>query len=337
MIERRSTEMPPVQERLRLSPLAMGERHNLLIHLADDGLGFPLHVPIIVVRGRHEGPTFGLLAGLHGNELNGIWTVHALMDQLNPESLHGSVVAVVVANAPGLVRRQRQFSDGHDLNRVFPGRDPGSPSQIWAHRLRKRIVRKFDYLLDLHTAGAGRLNCVYARVDLEDAASSAMARALAPQLIVHKPPGDRSLRAWASSHGIPAVTLEIGDPQRRQGELVTLTVHGARQALHWAGILPGAPEQHAYASERECRRSRWIFTRRGGLLDVFPEVGTRVRKGEHVGELRDVFGRMIETYEAPDDAWVVGKTADPIAPSGGRVIHLAYQGVDPDEPVQTGP
>jgi uncharacterized protein len=318
-----STE-PAVVSRLELDQLERGRRHDLLLHLADDGLGFPLHVPIIVARGRTSGPVFGLLAGLHGNELNGIWVIHELMASLDPEKVRGTVVAAVVANAPGIIRRQRTFSDGQDLNRVFPGRAEGNPSQVWAYRLRTRIVRKFDYLLDLHTAGRGRLNCVYVRVDLDDRKSRTLARVLRPQLVVHKPPGDRSLRGWASSHGIPAVTLEIGDPQRRQEDLTSMTVRGARRALRWAKMLPGrvsVPRKH----DVECRRSRWIYTTAGGLLDVFPEVGSRVAEGQLLGWVHDVFGRLVEEYVAPADGWVVGKTADPVAQTGARVVHLGFE------------
>lgn len=312
-----------IVDALELDTLAAGERHDLLLHLADDGLGYPIHVPIIVARGAEDGPTVGLVAGLHGNELNGIWVIHELMESLDSTKLRGSVVAVVVANVPGLLRRQRAFSDGHDLNRAFPGRARGSPASMWAHRLRTRIVQQFEWLLDLHTAGAGRLNCVYARVDLDDPNSTAMARLLRPQLVVHKPATDGSLRGWASSHGIPAVTLEIGDPQRRQGDLTSSTVQGSRRVLRWLGVLSGKhPSVRSKAAE--CRRSRWIFAERGGLLHVLPDVGERVSKGDVVGHLHDVFGHEIERYTAPADAWVVGKSADPVSTTGGRVIHLAY-------------
>lgn len=313
---------PIATDVLDVLSLEAGARHDVLLHLADDGLGFPLHVPLIVARGSRPGPVFGLIAGLHGNELNGIWVIHELMQSLSPRRLQGTVVAVVVANAPGLVRRQRAFSDGHDLNRTFPGRSRGAPSEVWAHRIRSQLVSGFNVLVDLHTAGAGRRNCVYARVDLDDPRSRTLARVLRPELIVHKPPSDRSLRGWASAHGIPAVTLEIGDPQRRQNDLSSYTARGVRRALRWAKLLAGhAPEARPLPTE--FRRSRWLYTTRGGLLDVSVPVGKKVKAGQPLGRLLDVFGNQIETYRAPSEAWVVGTTADPVAQTGTRVVHLA--------------
>ena len=310
---------------LALESLEPGRRHDLRLHLADDGLGFPVHVPVIVARGSKPGPVFGIVAALHGNELNGIWVIHALMGKLEPQRVRGSVVAVVVANPPGLVRRQRGYSDGYDLNRVFPGSARGKPSSVWAHRLRKQVVSRFDRLVDLHTAGAGRVNSVYARVDLDDAESSEMARLLHPQLIVHKPATDGSLRGWASSHGIPAVTLEIGDPQRRQGDFVTESVRGLRRVLRATGVLPGSPSAPQQPTVTECRKSKWTYATRGGLLHVLPDVGTRVEEGNVLGRLYDAFGNEVERYVCPKDAWVVGKTADPICQTGGRIVHLAFE------------
>jgi len=310
---------------LTLDTLEPGRRHDLLLHLADDGLGFPVHVPVIVARGPKPGPVFGIVAALHGNELNGIWVIHALMNKLEPQRVRGTVVAVVVANPPGLVRRQRGYSDGYDLNRGFPGIARGKPSTVWAYRLRKRIVRQFDRLVDLHTAGAGRVNSVYARVDLDDAESSEMARLLHPQLIVHKPATDGSLRGWASSHGIPAVTLEIGDPQRRQGDFVTESVRGLRRVLRATGVLSGSSSPSTRPIPAECRKSKWTYATRGGLLHVLPSVGTQVAEGDVLGVLYDAFGNEIERYVCPKDAWVVGKTADPICQTGGRVVHLAFE------------
>ena len=43
-----------------------------MLELVHDGLGLPIHLPILCARGQRPGPTMGLTAALHGNELNGI-------------------------------------------------------------------------------------------------------------------------------------------------------------------------------------------------------------------------------------------------------------------------
>lgn len=71
-----------------------------------------------------------------------------------------------------------------------------------------------------------------------------------------------------------------------------------------------------------CKRSFWIFSDKGGFLTVRPQVNTWVSKGEVVAELRDLYGSLVKTFIADDDAIVVGRSMDPVCAAGCRVIHL---------------
>jgi hypothetical protein len=42
------------------------------------------------------------------------------------------------------------------------------PSSIYVYRILNFIINKFEYLIDLHTAGFGRINSLYCRADLND-------------------------------------------------------------------------------------------------------------------------------------------------------------------------
>ena len=86
---------------LDLDQFPWGRVTRFWITLAEDGLSSPIRVPIIVAKGVKEGPIVGITAALHGNELNGIPLIHRLFRELKCHELHGIVVAVPVANAPG--------------------------------------------------------------------------------------------------------------------------------------------------------------------------------------------------------------------------------------------
>jgi uncharacterized protein len=58
---------------------------------------------------------------VHGDELNGVPVVHKLVDDIDPVTLVGTIVAIPVVNGPGFLENKRGFSDGVDLNRCFPG------------------------------------------------------------------------------------------------------------------------------------------------------------------------------------------------------------------------
>ncbi|KAJ2032125.1 hypothetical protein IWW57_000378 [Coemansia sp. S610] len=318
---RRLTPAVPTVSELDLASFPVGEISRVWVALAEDGMGLPIRVPVIVAKGSVEGPVVGITAALHGNELNGIPLIHRLFDEVLPAKLHGTLVAIPVANSPGFLLSQRGYTDGTDLNRVMPGKPNGSSPQVYAYNLMHRIIRHFDYLLDMHTASRGRVNSLYVRANLLDSRTARMARLQNPQIIVHNTSPDGSLRGAAMQRGIPAITVEIGDPSRFQKRFVKNALIGVTNILSQLRMIP----DEANASEFEpvvCTRSFWIFAKSGGILTVHPDVNTWVRSGDLIATIHSVFGDLEEEYFAPQDGIIVGKHVDPVCQSGNRILHL---------------
>ena len=62
-----------------------------------------------------------MTSSLHGDEVNGVRVIHRLFQtELDPEHLHGTIVAVIVANIQGFLAGTRTM-EGQDLNRLMPG------------------------------------------------------------------------------------------------------------------------------------------------------------------------------------------------------------------------
>jgi len=306
---------------LAIDEFPRGRVSRLYVDLVANGLAQDILLPLLVARGKKDGPVFGLTAAVHGNELNGVRVIHDLMHRLDPKQLSGTVVAVVVVNVPGLHRHQREFVDGEDLNHIFPGREDGSVSEVYAHRILDRIINRFDYLVDLHTASFGRVNSLYVRADMTHPATATMAYLQRPQIIVHNPPSDYTLRGAAMDLGIPSITLEIGDPQTFQPGYVRSSRIGIRAVLAAAGMLPRRPVSEG-PEPVLCERSHWMYTDRGGLLEVLPRPTERVSRDERVAVLRNAFGDVIREYQAPEDGIVIGKSVNPVGQTGARILHV---------------
>lgn len=58
----------------------------------------------------------------------------------------------------GFNRNLRQLTDRRDLNRVFPGVKIGPIAVEVAYKFMKKIVKKCDYGIDLHTGSVHRFN-----------------------------------------------------------------------------------------------------------------------------------------------------------------------------------
>ena len=311
----------PCAEQLSLDALAPGEIHQRWVILAEDALSEATRIPVIVVRGKRPGPVFGVTAALHGNELNGMPTIHGLVAALDPERVSGSVVAVPVSNVTAFLANMREHRDGQDLNRILPGRRDGNEAEVFAHSFIGRIVQHFDFLVDLHTASFGRANSFYLRADLSLPKVCELAPLTGVDIIVDVQAAEGTLRAAATQLGVTALTIEVGDANCFQQSFITRAEQGILRLLERVGMFDASASK-APPGAVVCSHSYWSYTDRGGILNVLPELASRIRKGDLVATLVDPFGNLIREYHAPEDAIVVGKATHPLAHEGARILHL---------------
>lgn len=317
----------PQQEKIKVTGLLdvttvpPGSIQHFWVQLVNDGINMPIRVPVMVARGRTDGPVVGITAAIHGNELNGIAIVQQLFADLDPSQLVGTVVGVPGANIPALLREQRRFLDGRDLNRIMPGKPDGDLSQTYAHRFMVQIVAHFDYLMDVHTASSGRINSHYIRADLSLPVVREMAMLQNAQIVLNNIPANGTLRRAACERGIHAITLEVGDPNIFQPPMISAGLTGIKNLLSYLGMVSDSIQMPT-GPPIICKRSYWMHTDEGGILTVCPELAQHIRKGETIALMHNTFGDLLKTYTAQNDGIVIGKSVSPINQTGGRILHL---------------
>lgn len=99
-------------------------------------------------------PRIFFTAGIHGNEVTGVYVAGRLIEYLEAHTLlRGSVDIIPTVNKTAMRCMQRRCPfDGEDLNRIFPGNETGSIS----HRLAAAVWKETadaDSLIDLHCCG----------------------------------------------------------------------------------------------------------------------------------------------------------------------------------------
>ncbi len=291
------------------------------VHLVNNGIGAPIRVPVIVARGKTPGKTLGLTAAIHGNELNGIPVIQKIFEELRPKDLVGNIVGVLASNIPGVLRGERTFSDGADLNRIAPGNPDGNNSEVYIHRFLNRIIYKFDYLIDLHTASFGRVNSYYIRADMSDEVTARMAMLQAPDIILNIPASDKTIRGSAAEKGIKSITIELKDPHKFQFSVIDEAIFGIRNILYDFGMIPGEASCPVDDSIL-CDGSYWLYTDEGGILTIFPHTMDPIKKGQKLAQVRTIFGSIAKEYFAKDDGILIGKSINPINQTGSRIVHI---------------
>jgi hypothetical protein len=323
-------EVPIIQNLESLPQQAPGIHHYWL-EMGTNTYGYPTLVPVMLMQGSSVGPCLGLTAAIHGNELNGIPIIHRLFAELDPNQLTGSILAIPGLNAVSIQLDRRRFPDEEDLNRNFPGKANGDESQQYVHKIKERILPAFDVLLDMHTASFGRINSLYVRADLREDSLRILASLQQPDLILNSLGGPstgmvssslRTMRGEATLMGIPCVTIEYGDPQVFQEEMVERGLQGVRNTLAWLGMYGEKPPVQAEEPMIYCQKSYWIYMEEGGFLEVHVAVKQLLQAGEKIATVRNAFGEIIREYSAPEAGVVIGKSTNPTNMSGGRIIHL---------------
>ncbi len=310
-----------VKDSIQLSRLKRGVVHRFQVHLSDNSLGVPWKLPVIIIQGKKKGKVLGITAAIHGNELNGISTIYKLIQEVDPMKMSGTLILIPISNVPGYLKNQRYFIDNVDLNRIMPGKSKGAASSIYTHHLINKVIKKFDYLLDLHTASMGRVNSLYIRADLDKPECRNLAYLQNPQIIVQKSDESGTLRGWANDNGINAITIEIGNPNGFQHKLIDETLLGILNTMKYLKIIEGKV-RNMVKTTTICDHSFWLYSSKGGLVDVFPVIAEKVEKGQLVAKVYDVFGQVREEIFSTHSGIVIGKNIRPNCDAGTRVLHL---------------
>ncbi len=317
-------------QQLDIDKIPNGSIEKYWLSFMNNGLGQQITIPIIIAKGKTDGPVLGLVAAIHGNELNGIPVIQDIFRQINPDSLKGTIIGVPGVNVVSIDRDRRRFVDEEDLNRNFPGKERGNRSQQYVWKIANLILPHFDYMVDMHTASFGRTNTLYVRADLVNDTIAQMADWQDCDIILNSKgmPSTssglamlRTFRAEAMLKGIPAITIEYGNPQVYQPEIITRGVNGIKRLTNGLGmtffkdiVLPIQPVR--------CKKSYWIYMKEGGLLSISVNLNEQVAKGILIGEVRNPFGDLIRSYYAPENGIIIGKSSNPVNMDGGRIIHL---------------
>jgi predicted deacylase len=267
-------------------------------------------------RGAADGPTLALLAGVHGDEEEGVLAVQRVLHQLEERPLAaGSLRAVAVAHPAAYAAGSRLSPlDGLNLARCFPGDWRGSATERLARRLVERVLGGADALVDLHSAGrayAMPLFCGYSCSNDElGERSHALAEAFgAPIVWRHNaPPNPGRSLATAFEMGIPSVYAECSGGGGIAQEDVEALVDGVTGVLSHLGMLkdrtdPRRPDWLIDGGSGDLDRA--VAARRGGRFVASLSPGDLVPAGGLIGEVVDDAGRVVDAITAPHEGLLI--------------------------------
>jgi uncharacterized protein len=249
--------------------------------------GMDLRIAVHILEGSRPGPTVGITAAIHGDELPGVEVCRRVVEAAKQLDLAGRLVVIPVCNPPAFEAFTRNTpTDMLNLNRVFPGTADSWLSELIARALVGYLEPRLDALLDLHAGGAApTVDYVYINTDQE------LSRAfLFPTMYRASGTGPSySGTLTGVFREKPIVVAEIGGGGQLDPIYLQRGFEGVMNALRHLGVLSGpktpAPEQVVL------NKMAIIRPRFGGVLH--PEVSAN-----HLGQvvpMGTILGRVVDS------------------------------------------
>lgn len=308
--------------RIRVGP---GQRKRIRLNAGESFTGINVNMPLMVWRGKEEGPVLGITGAVHGDEINGTGAIRRLVQEPLFKLKRGALILVPVVNVMGFERLSRYAPDRRDLNRTFPGSAHGSLTSRLAHLIQEEVVGRCDFLLDLHTAAVRRTNFPNVRADMEDPGCERLARVFGTEIIVDNEGPDGSLRREACKAGCPTIILEAGEVWKVEPSVQEMTLRGIARVLSELDMIDWEEENLAEPAPHQIvvSRSRWVRASVGGFLQFHVAPGDTVAKDQALATNTGLLGRKLETILSPHAGIILGMTTMPAVSPGDPVVHIA--------------
>lgn len=280
--------------------------------------------------GQQPGPHLLITGGVHGDEFEPMAAIRRLMTKIDPHALRGKLTLVPVVNESAFRLGHRTGEDNKDLARTCPGREDGSLTEQVAFAL-SQLIRSADYYIDLHTGGTGLMVLPLSGYTLHPdpkvlAVQRRMAQVFGLDVVWGTDPNldGRSLSV-ARDANVPAIYCEYLGGGRCDPVGIDAYVRGCRNVMIELEMLEGTIDISKPPVVVEDHRPGAGHMQinhpspSDGYFEPAVTLGQRVRDGDLIGTVCDVFGQRVERIESRYTGIVIVLQTFPTVSAGASV------------------
>ncbi|WP_055434695.1 succinylglutamate desuccinylase/aspartoacylase family protein [Lacinutrix algicola] len=281
-------------------------------------------IPIIVERSKKPGPVVLFTAGIHGDEVNGVEIVRQIISKGINKPKIGTIICVPVLNVFGFINMEREFPDGRDLNRVFPGSKSGSLASRVAYSFVSEIVPHADFIMDFHTGGALRFNAPQIRIIEGNPDMDIAAKIFGAPFVLYSKNVNKSFRNTCNKLNKSILLFEGGKSIHIDNDVTNTGVNGAKRILNFHGML----QRKFKVSEPKkavvfINESRWIRASYSGMFKASIAIGSKVEKGQVIGNITDPYGKFNHFVKTSNSGYIINVNESPIVYQGDALFHIS--------------
>jgi uncharacterized protein len=301
-----------------------GESKTINMEIAKLHTMNKLKIPIIVERSKIDGPTVLFTACLHGDEINGTEIVRQLIVQKINKPKRGTIICIPIINIFGFINKTREFPDGRDLNRVFPGSKTGSLASRFAYYILKDIIPHVDYAIDFHAGGASRFNAPQIRIVPENPELKELSDVFNAPFTLYSKNISGSFRNSCDKLGVKMLLFEGGKSLDINEEVTNDAIEGTKRFLEHLEMLN--PRKKANIKSKKpiyIEKSNWVRAKYSGMFHGMVKIGSFIKKGELIATISDPYGKVEHKMKAPHDGYVINVNDAPIVYQGDAIFHVS--------------
>jgi len=324
---------------LDVNDLEPGQKHLLYFQGVEMPTGQHWYVSVTVAKGVRPGKRGVLVSGVHGDEMSSMHTVQAVMNQLDPAQMSGTVMAVTDVSPSALEGMQRRWPnqgrgiDLIDMNREWPGNENGAtaPSRHAALLFNRLLRPNADFAIDFHTGTTGFEVTAFniAGMDVPEVKAMVELYPVGQIFDNHVYPG--VLHNAFMDVGIPSFTPEIGAARVLNPEMISLFVEGTLNVLKHHGIVAGPMGRTGKDVGVFVGNSAFpILAAAGGLVEHLVKLNDKVEAGQKVAIQRNSFGEVIAEYTSGVDGEITGQRSDAMSEPGNPLVFILFHKTTPD-------
>lgn len=268
-------------------------------------------LPVTVINGSKEGKTVLLTSSIHGCEYPSIEAVFRIAETIDPQEVAGQIIVINPVNVEAFLKRTPYIipEDGKNLNRLFPGNPEGTLGDKIAYVLTEEYQKRADFYLDTHGGDIPELQDAHVYYpSVCDEAIAAVCKE-ATEYVLHTKYITRSVAVnhaynYAAVCGIPSIMLEMGDNGSWSEDEVKKYMENILNIFRYLEVIPGTalkrirPISHITEGE-------YLDAEVDGRWYASVQKDDEIRKGDKIGEIRDLFGRVLKEYYAERDGIVI--------------------------------
>jgi uncharacterized protein len=301
-----------------------GESKTIQLEIARLHTTTKLTIPIIIRRSKISGPVVLFSGGIHGDEFNGIEIVRQLISKKINKPKKGTIICIPIINIYGFINRSRDFPDGRDLNRVFPGSRKGSLASRFAYHIITEIMPIVDYAVDFHAGGASRFNAPQIRLTPNNPSVKILADVFNAPFTLFSKNIAGSFRSASEKLKVKMLLFEGGKSLDINHQVAQEGIDGVKRLLKHLDMLD---PKHDVSTQKKktiyIEKSGWLRAKCSGLLIDNNLVGEFVKKGTVLGMITDPFGKFERKIKAPNDGYILNANHSPIVYQGDAIYHLS--------------